>query len=326
MITLRKVSKTFGEQVTAVDRVSFKVEAGETLGLIGTSGCGKTTTLKTINRLIEPDRGEVLVEGKNVRKQNPQQLRRRIGYVIQDIGLFPHYTVFDNVATVPRLLHWSSQDIKQRCNELLELVGLPPDDFAARYPNKLSGGQQQRVGLARALGADPPVLLMDEPFGALDPITREGMQREFRELKEQLNKTIVLVTHDINEAFLLCDRIALMYEGQILDMGTPSELLYQSGHAYTADFLKTQRFQLELASTPVGKLLGSMHEIEAAGNEGLDVTVDTSLQQIMERSETQQTSDPVVRIHDHNGLQLASTTLEQLFSSYFKNHRPANKA
>ena len=204
--------------------LSLEVRQGETLILLGRSGCGKTTTLKLINRLLDPTEGEVLVEETPTTGWDPIRLRRRIGYVIQEIGLFPHWTVEENVGVVPRLEGWEREKIKARTGELLEMVGLEPERFAARYPRELSGGQRQRVGVARALAADPPIILLDEPFGALDPITRRELQQEFRSLERKLGKTMVFVTHDVREAFILGSRIALLKDGKMVLLGRPEEL------------------------------------------------------------------------------------------------------
>jgi osmoprotectant transport system ATP-binding protein len=208
---------------TLLENISFNVESGETIVLLGRSGSGKTTTLKLINRLLEPTSGEVLVEGKSTRSWDPIRLRRRIGYVIQEIGLFPHFSVARNVALVPTLESWPPDKVTARVNDMLHLVGLDPDQFAARLPRELSGGQRQRVGVARALAADPSILLLDEPFGALDPVTRSEIQKEFRSLQQRLGKTMVFVTHDIREAFILGDRIGLMQSGQLVALVPASE-------------------------------------------------------------------------------------------------------
>lgn len=220
-----------------VSNLNFDVRQGETLVLLGRSGCGKTTTLKLINRLLTPTEGEVRVEGISTIEWDPIRLRRRIGYVIQDIGLFPHFTVERNVGLVPTLEGWESEQIRDRVHHLLRMVGLDPERFAQRYPHELSGGQRQRVGVARALAADPPLLLMDEPFGALDPLTRIEIQREFRQLQKRLGKTVVFVTHDIQEAFILASRIGLMKEGQLVGLGTPAEFL-QSEEAEARAFIQ----------------------------------------------------------------------------------------
>ncbi len=210
---------------TLLAGLSLDVYQGETLVLLGRSGCGKTTTLKLINRLLDPTEGEVIVEGTSTIQWDPIRLRRRIGYVIQEIGLFPHFTVEDNVGLVPRLEGWEAERIKARARELLRMVGLDPERFATRYPRELSGGQRQRVGVARALAADPPIMLLDEPFGALDPITRREIQQEFRSLQEKLGKSMVFVTHDVREAFILASRICLLKDGKIVLLGKPVDLL-----------------------------------------------------------------------------------------------------
>lgn len=211
-----------------ISGLNLTIDPGETFVLLGRSGCGKTTTLKLINRLLEPTQGEVQVEGTSTASWDPIKLRRHVGYVIQEVGLFPHLTIERNVGIVPRLEGWPEEKIRGRVRELLKLVGLDPDHFARRRPSELSGGQRQRVGVARALAIDPPILLMDEPFGALDPLTRNEIQQEFRQLQQKLKKTVVLVTHDLREALLLSSRIGLMKEGKIVITGTPAELLRSS--------------------------------------------------------------------------------------------------
>lgn len=235
MIEIQNLTKQFASH-TAVDDVSLSVGRGETLVLLGTSGCGKTTTLKMINRLIEPTTGSIRVDGVDVRQQNGPELRRRIGYVIQDGGLFPHYTVAEAIATVPKLLTWEVSQIEQRTRELLEKLQLP-QNLLARYPAELSGGQRQRVGLARSLAARPPVVLMDEPFGALDPFTRRHVRRELFGLNELKETTVVLVTHDVGEALELADRIVLMDKGRIVQIGPPDELRQQPANAFVKDFM-----------------------------------------------------------------------------------------
>ena len=245
MIEILNLTKKFNG-LTAVDNISFSVEKGETLILLGTSGCGKTTTLKMINRLIEATSGKVFIEGKNIQDQKPEELRKQIGYVIQSIGLFPHYRVEQNVAIVPNLLKWDNKQTVSRTRELLELVDLPPDDFLKRKPEELSGGQQQRVGLARALAADPSVVLLDEPFGALDPITRRQIKKEFINMESMLQKTMILVTHDVFEACELGDKICLMDEGKIKQIGTAKELIFSPQNDFVINFFQANRFQLEL--------------------------------------------------------------------------------
>ncbi|HEX2064739.1 MAG TPA: ABC transporter ATP-binding protein [Acidimicrobiales bacterium] len=251
MIRLEELTKAFGDQV-AVDRLSLEVPEGSVCVLVGPSGCGKTTTMKMINRLVEPTSGRVVLDGEDVTRVDPVRLRRRIGYVIQQVGLFPHRTVAENVATVPRLLGWSRDRTARRTDELLALVGLDPARFGHRYPHQLSGGQRQRVGVARALGADPPVLLMDEPFGATDPITRGRLQQEFLRLQAELRKTVVFVTHDIEEAVILGDRIAILRQGGVLEQyDTPAAVLGSPASEFVADFVGADRGLKRLGVTPI---------------------------------------------------------------------------
>jgi osmoprotectant transport system ATP-binding protein len=241
MIEVKNITRSFGAH-RAVDNISFTVEKGERLVFLGTSGSGKTTLLKIINRLIEPDSGEIWIDGKLVNEQRPEILRRGIGYVFQNNGLFPHYTIEENIGIVPRLLDWDRDRIAQRVTALMEKLRLPPAQYRNAYPAELSGGQQQRVGIARALAADPPILLMDEPFGALDPITRTSVKKDFKELDELRSKTTVLVTHDIQEAFELGDRIFLMDGGRVIQEGTADDLFERPATQYVTDFFKDQRY------------------------------------------------------------------------------------
>jgi len=246
MISLERVSKSFDDGGTrAVDGISLEMPRNSLTVLLGESGCGKTTTLKMINRLIEPDAGTIRVNGADVSSRNPQELRRNIGYVFQGIGLFPHMTVATNVGLVPELLDWADAEIQARTHDMLKLVGLPIADFGRRFPAELSGGQQQRVGVARALAARPQVLLMDEPFGALDPLTRAQLQTDLVRLKDLLELTVVMVTHDMTEALLLADQIAVMRDGQLVATGTPAELMRNPPHAYVAELLDTPRRQAD---------------------------------------------------------------------------------
>ncbi len=242
MIRLEAVTKRYPNGLVAVDSLSLDVDEGDICVLVGPSGCGKTTTLKMINRLIEPTSGRILLDGEDVTHGDPVALRRRMGYVIQQVGLFPHQDIAANVGTVPKLLGWKRERIAARVDELLDLVGLDPADYRSRYPAQLSGGQRQRVGVARALAADPPVLLMDEPFGAIDPVTRGRLQDEFLRLQAEVHKTIVFVTHDIEEAVKLGDRIAILDVGGVLQQyDTPAEVLGNPASPMVADFVGSDR-------------------------------------------------------------------------------------
>ncbi|MBO0652659.1 betaine/proline/choline family ABC transporter ATP-binding protein [Streptomyces triculaminicus] len=251
MIRFEHVTKRYADGTTAVDDLSFEVAEGELVTLVGPSGCGKTTTMKMVNRLIEPSSGRILVDGEDISAVDPVRLRRRIGYVIQQVGLFPHKTVLDNTATVPHLLGWQRKRARARAAELLDLVGLDPTVYGDRYPDQLSGGQRQRVGVARALAADPPVLLMDEPFGAVDPVVRERLQSEFLRLQSQVRKTVLFVTHDIEEAVRLGDRIAVYGNGRIEQFDAPAAVLGAPATPYVADFVGADRGLKRLSVTPI---------------------------------------------------------------------------
>lgn len=241
MLKFENVSKVFDGGFQAVKSVSFDIPKGEFLVLIGPSGSGKSTTMKMINRMEPHTSGKITINGKDTNSYNASELRRNIGYVIQQIGLFPHYTIEKNIAIVPQLKGWNDKEIKARVNELLELVGLDPEIYATRYPKELSGGQQQRVGIARALAADPDVILMDEPFSALDPLTREQLQNELLSLHKKLEKTIVFVTHDMDEALKMGDRIAIMKDGKLLQLDTPEKLLHEPAHGFVEEFIGKHR-------------------------------------------------------------------------------------
>ncbi|QNE76644.1 betaine/proline/choline family ABC transporter ATP-binding protein [Streptomyces finlayi] len=251
MIRFEHVTKRYADGTTAVDDLSFEVGEGELVTLVGPSGCGKTTTMKMVNRLIEPTGGRILLDGDDISAIDPVRLRRRIGYVIQQVGLFPHRTVLENTATVPHLLGWKRGKGRERAAELLDLVGLDPSVYGDRYPEQLSGGQRQRVGVARALAADPPVLLMDEPFGAVDPVVREHLQNEFLKLQAQVRKTVLFVTHDIEEAVRLGDRIAVYGQGRIEQFDSPATVLGAPATPYVADFVGADRGLKRLSVTPV---------------------------------------------------------------------------
>ncbi|OAB25535.1 proline/glycine betaine ABC transporter ATP-binding protein [Paenibacillus macquariensis subsp. defensor] len=241
MLKFENVSKTYPNGYQAVKTVSFEIEEGEFIVLIGPSGCGKTTTMKMINRLMPHTEGTITIRGKDITKEDPVELRRNIGYVIQQVGLFPHYTIEQNIALIPYLKRWDTAKIKARVYELLEMVGLDPIKYASRYPRQLSGGQQQRVGVARALAADPEIVLMDEPFGALDPITREQLQDELLRLQKTVKKTIIFVTHDMDEALKLGDRIAVLKDGALLQLDTPEKLLKEPSHGFVEEFIGKNR-------------------------------------------------------------------------------------
>jgi len=271
VVELRHVSKSFGDGVKAVDDVSISIFSGETVALLGPSGCGKTTTLRLINRLTEADSGDVLVRGTPVQEQKRERLRRSIGYVIQDGGLFPHLTVEQNTATLPHLLRWPRARTQKRVAEVLELVGLPIDTFGHRKPEALSGGQRQRVGVARALCSDPDILLMDEPFSALDPVTRETLQDEFIELQHRLQKTVVIVSHDMLEAGKLSTRIVMMNKGAMVQTGTVAQLLFHPANGFVRGFFGRHKQQMVFDTLRVDDLLD---EVEPMGfSAGTDATV-----------------------------------------------------
>lgn len=250
-IEFENVSKVYDDGTVAIENLSFEVEEGTTTVLVGPSGCGKTTTLKLVNKLEDPSEGTVRFEGEDIETLNPIELRRSIGYVIQEIGLFDHMSVGENVATVPELEDWNDDRIDDRVDELLELMDLPPGEYRDQYPTELSGGQRQRVGVARALAADPDVLLMDEPFGALDPITRENLQDEFLDIQGRIDTTILFVTHSIDEALKMGDKIAIFDVGELVRYDTPSKILEDPGTEFVADFIGADRTLKKLQVTQV---------------------------------------------------------------------------
>ncbi len=241
MILYENITKSYLEGINAVADFTLSIAEGELLAIIGPSGCGKTTVLKMLNRLVEPTSGRILLNGKDIRTLDPIALRRSMGYVIQQVGLFPHMNILDNIAVVPDILGWSAEKQRTRALELLDLIDMNPAEFAHRYPYQLSGGQQQRVGVLRALAADPAVILMDEPFGAVDPLTRAKLQQELKTLHTRLKKTILLVTHDIDEAFRLADRVLLMQGGQIVQLGKPAELLEHPATSFVREYIGSHR-------------------------------------------------------------------------------------
>ena len=241
MIQLKRINKVYDDGFQALKGIDLTFEEGKINVLIGPSGCGKTTTMKLLNRLTDFTDGEIMIDGKNIKEMNPIELRRQMGYVIQNIGLFPHMTIFDNVATVPKLLKWDKKRIKKRVDQLLEMVNLDPETYRDRYPSELSGGQQQRIGVIRALAAEPSTILMDEPFSALDPISREQLQDELIRLQTEINKTIIFVTHDMDEAIKIADQIILMKDGQVVQKGTPQEILSNPANDFVREFIGEER-------------------------------------------------------------------------------------
>lgn len=255
MIKFENVSKKYGNGLEAVKSINLEIKNGELLVLIGPSGCGKTTTMKMINRIITHSEGRITIDDKDINEIDSVTLRRNVGYVIQQIGLFPHYTIEENIALIPKLKKWKEPEVKARVKQLLEIVGLNPEEFAKRYPKELSGGQQQRVGVARALAANPDIILMDEPFGALDPITREQLQDELLRIQEEMHKTIIFVTHDMDEALKLGDRIAVMKDGELLQLDTPEQLLSNPSHGFVEEFIGKKRIYQNPDYIPVTDIM-----------------------------------------------------------------------
>ena len=279
MIRLSGVGKTYDDGTVAVGELDLEVARGELVCLVGPSGCGKSTTLKMINRLIEPTTGTIEIDGRDVTDQNPVELRRGIGYVIQQVGLFPHQKIVTNVMTVPLLYGESKARARERAHELMEMVGLDPATYADRYPHQLSGGEQQRVGVARALAADPPVLLMDEPFGAVDPVVRVRLQDEFLRLQHELGKTVVLVTHDIDEAVRMGDRVAIFAQGgRLAQYATPADLLGRPADDFVADFVGSTRGLRRLAVTPIDPAHLEPLDGVRTGDLGAAIDVDSTLE------------------------------------------------
>lgn len=277
MIRLEHITKRFSPSgPPSIDELSIAMAEGTTTALIGPSGCGKTTTMRMINRLIEPTSGRIFVAGQDVTKANPVELRRRIGYVIQQIGLFPHMDIAENIATVPRLLGWAEPRIDARIDELIHLVGLDPAKMRARYPHQLSGGQRQRIGVARALAADPPVMLMDEPFGAIDPIARGRLQDEFKDILKRVRKTVVLVTHDLDEAIKMGDRVAIMNEGRLIQHDTPDAVLARPLDTFVEAFVGPDRALKRLGLLAVDDVMTPLD-----GGTGPSIASGTNLRQAL---------------------------------------------
>jgi osmoprotectant transport system ATP-binding protein len=316
MIEVKNLTKRFGS-VLAVDDLSFKVEEGQTLALIGTSGCGKTTTLKMINRLVEPSSGDIFVDGESVRDKPVEALRRHMGYVIQETGLFPHYTVGENIAVVPRLLGWPKEKIEKRTRRLLDQLGLDAGIYMDKFPGQLSGGQQQRVGLARAMAADPPVILMDEPFGALDPITRREIKRDFIELEELLRKTIIVVTHDVEEAFEMADKVCLLDRGRLQQLGPPETLLFDPASDFVSDFISGQQMQLEMEVVRLRDLFERLPETSRPGvTSRVSLAPDSSVRDALDRLGAAGREMPGGKV-SHEG-QTRYFDLASLMSAYFE--------
>ncbi|WP_346243422.1 betaine/proline/choline family ABC transporter ATP-binding protein [Shouchella clausii] len=268
MLEFKNVTKRYGAGRPAVDNLNLKINKGEFVCFIGPSGCGKTTTMKMVNRLHEATEGQIIVNGKDIRKQDPVELRRSIGYVIQQIGLMPHMTVKENIVLVGTLLKWPKSKKDERAKALIKLVNLP-EAYLDKYPHELSGGQQQRIGVLRALAADPPLILMDEPFGALDPITRDSLQEEFKKLQKDLDKTIVFVTHDMDEALKLADRIVIMKDGKIVQTGTPDEIMRSPANAFVEDFIGKDRLIQGRADVTTVEQVMNKHAVTVDENETL---------------------------------------------------------
>jgi len=312
VILFDSVTKRYpGAGIDAVTDLSFEVTEGEVCVLVGPSGCGKSTTLRMVNRLIEPDGGRVTLDGRDVCESRVEELRRGIGYAIQGVGLFPHRTVRENVGCVPGLLGWEPSRIDGRVRELLELVGLDPDRYADAYPDGLSGGEAQRVGVARALAADPPVLLMDEPFGAVDPLTRDRLQCEFLEIQRRLRKTVVFVTHDMDEAVRLGDRIAIMREGRLVQYDVPERVLAYPADDFVAGFVGGERALKRLSLAPIAEALGPARDAE--GREGR-VAVGASMREALAR--ILETGEDVVGVVDESGALVGSVGVADIVARF----------
>jgi osmoprotectant transport system ATP-binding protein len=312
MIRFDNVTKHYAEgSHPAVDGLSMEVPDGAVVVLIGPSGCGKSTTLRMVNRMIEPDGGTILLDGSDVRDVHPEELRRRIGYAIQGVGLFPHWTVHQNIGVVPWLLKWDQPRIEKRIRDLLELVGLDPALYDGKYPDELSGGEAQRVGVARALAADPPILLMDEPFGAVDPLTRDRLQTEFVDIQRRLRKTVVFVTHDMDEAVRLGDRIAIMRDGRLLQYDTPERILAYPADTFVAGFVGQERALKRLSLASVTEALGPA---DAAVGCAATVRKDASLREALAKILEYGTS--VVSVTDESGACIGSVSVETIVDRF----------
>ncbi len=268
MVKLQNIGKTYNNKNVIISNLNLEIEEGQFVVFVGPSGCGKTTTLKMINRLIEPTSGSIFIQGKDITKVNPVFLRRNIGYVIQQIGLFPNMTIGQNVEVVPKLLGWSAEKRLQRTKDLLEMVDMDPSEYINRYPSELSGGQQQRVGVLRALAAEPPLILMDEPFGALDPITRETLQDEIKKLQQKLNKTVIFVTHDMDEALKLADLIVIMKDGEIVQAAHPEKILSEPADDFVSEFIGKHRLNFSFDIETVADVMRP-HPVTVTKDKGI---------------------------------------------------------
>ena len=309
MISLNQVSKKYsGSAGWALEQLTLDIPEGTTIALIGPSGCGKTTTMRLINRLEDPSAGQILVNGEDISRIDPVQLRRHIGYVIQQTGLFPHMNIAENIATVPRLLGWPKQKIAERIDELLELVGLDPKENRHRYPHEMSGGQRQRVGVARALAADPPVMLMDEPFGAIDPMVRGRLQDEFKLILQRVKKTVVIVTHDLDEAIKMGDRIAIMRAGRLLQCDTPANILAAPANDFVKAFVGADRALKRLGLIPVRRAMTAA----STGSAGVRrISADTSLKDALALMLAEQA--PLLGVTDAAGQLIGELRRDALF-------------
>ncbi len=312
MISLDAVTKHYeGAERPAVDALTLDVAEGQVVVLIGPSGCGKSTTLRMINRLIEPTSGTVTLDGRDIRSLPAEELRRGIGYAIQGVGLFPHWTVAQNIGTVPGLLGWDKRRIAERAVELLELVELDPERYLGAYPDELSGGEAQRVGVARALAADPPVLLMDEPFGAVDPLTRDRLQREFLGIQHRLRKTVVFVTHDIDEAVRLGDRIAIMRDGHLVQYDVPERVLAYPVDEFVAQFVGAERALKRLS---LAGLSGVMRPAAGACGVSPSVPADSNLREVLSR--ILETGEDALDVVGDDGCVVGQVSIEDVLSHF----------
>lgn len=319
MIQFQNVEKTYNGHVKAINHINFNVNNGEFVVLIGPSGCGKTTLLRMVNQLETITGGDILLNGKSVRKLNKIDMRRKMGYVIQSIGLFPNMTIEANVMIVPRLLGWDRVKLQSRYNYLMDLIGLNPDEYKKRYPHELSGGQQQRVGVARALAADPPVMLMDEPFGALDPIIRDRLQEEFLQIQREINKTVIFVSHDIDEAIKMGDKIALMREGDLIQYDSPANILLQPANPFVSEFVGEDRAVKSMNLYSIKDLSETIPLDAITDSTDNAITENTSLRNALSTLLNQDQEQLIVK--DSDGHQQGAMTIE-LIKAFL--HQKAN--